>query len=834
MPKLPDINDLGARPIPQASRPITSYRPNDGEALAQTGETLQRVGARMQERQDRLESAYAQSALLQDQLSAFDELKDDNDYTTYEKRFGERMTKALERSAGMISNPEQRAMFQARAQADIARGVFQVRDMSRTKAKDFGRAEHDTFRENTIKAALAAPDEPTRARLLQSLGDSWAGMVDRGWASAEEAAGGRMKDAAGFSTLRAMQLPPRERLSALSGISGEGFERAYQVVAKNEGGFTASDGASGAPAIYGINRKWHPEAFDEAKRLTDTQGEAAGKAYAQDFYKKAFWDANGMDSVPAESQAVVFDGVVNHRLAFAKRLVERAKEGATPEELIAMRREEYQRLGQSPAYAPSLPGWEARLKAVEAQGKGMAGDWTDMIPPEQKIRLREQAQAEIRKEQVVYRADLERRVKDSSAMAMQGADDPSPPTLDDFRRAYDDAEAGMRYREFEDVRQLGSNIQRVQSMTPVEQISLLEQSKPKPGAGFNQEQKAYETLVKAVETANRERQSDPVAFAQRLGAIPPEPLNFSIPSAMQEQLAQRASVIKSMSEEYGTPPALFSASEAKQFSAALNAMKTGDKLGFLQAFRSSIDDPRAYSAALQQIRPDSPVTAMAGGYLGLSRTMPEVSRWIGSNDPEIKPADVAARLLEGEALLNPPAGDKKEDGAGKRFPMPPDGTDGSPGLRQKFNDHVGDAFRGLPRSADQAYQAYRAFYAAEAARQGKYDGALDDDIAKLANRAVIGTVVEKNGTKSVAPWGMGETDFNDAAKARFDATVRAAGIAGVSWGEVGLQNTDQPGVYLIPVGTGYLSKDGRPLVLDLNAAPPRTERERLLDQIPRP
>jgi len=162
---------------------------------------------------------------------------------------------------------------------------------------------------------------------------------------------------------------PSEALEMLSSpkyTGGASFEDAMYLVEKNEGGFVASDGASGAPAIYGINRKWHEEAFDEAQRITESQGEDAGKAYAKQFYKREFWDKFDVAALEGTPQAnVVLDGVINHRTSFAKKLVSEAKKGAKPQELIEMRRDEYERLAQSPKHQPSFEGWMNRLDRIE-------------------------------------------------------------------------------------------------------------------------------------------------------------------------------------------------------------------------------------------------------------------------------------------------------------------------------------------------------------------------------------------------------------------------------------------------------------------------------------
>lgn len=179
------------------------------------------------------------------------------------------------------------------------------------------------------------------------------------------------------------------------GANRGGFNASIDVVMQHEGGFTPVDGASEAPAIYGINRKWHPEAYDEAKKITDEKGQEAGVAYAKQFYKKEFWDKNGIGSLPAESQAVVLDGVVNHTSSFGKKLVEAAKGGASVDELVDMRRKEYERLAKAnpEKYQQSMEGWmnrlgtfttESVLPAEKLQGLEKAADTATLKLDEQR------------------------------------------------------------------------------------------------------------------------------------------------------------------------------------------------------------------------------------------------------------------------------------------------------------------------------------------------------------------------------------------------------------------------------------------------------------------
>lgn len=139
--------------------------------------------------------------------------------------------------------------------------------------------------------------------------------------------------------------------------NNSGFQKAVNLVLDHEGGYVPVDGASGAPTNYGINQKAHPE-VDVASLTPDK---------AIEIYKKDYWDKYGVGTLPEAVQDVVLDGVVNHSNVFAKKLVNAARNGASRDELIAMRKREYSRLAMvNPAkYGKSLNGWNNRLNQVQ-------------------------------------------------------------------------------------------------------------------------------------------------------------------------------------------------------------------------------------------------------------------------------------------------------------------------------------------------------------------------------------------------------------------------------------------------------------------------------------
>lgn len=143
-----------------------------------------------------------------------------------------------------------------------------------------------------------------------------------------------------------------------------GANDAINTVLKNEGGIS-SDGH----AIYGIDKNAHPAEFLEAQTITSSKGAQAGKDYATQFYKDQYWDKNKIGDLPANTQAIVMDGAVNHSQAFTNQLVTAAKDGASPQQLIDMRRNEYNRLATAnpDKYGASLQGWNNRLDSMQQQ-----------------------------------------------------------------------------------------------------------------------------------------------------------------------------------------------------------------------------------------------------------------------------------------------------------------------------------------------------------------------------------------------------------------------------------------------------------------------------------
>jgi hypothetical protein len=188
MPRLPDIDDLGQRSIPQSrARFVAAARP--GADIATGLNDVAAAGFQITEREDRLTYAKSKSGLLMEDLKARSELEQDPDYETYEPRYRDRMKKAREIALGQIRSKTDRLAFEQDSDFDIERGALAVRGLSRTKEVDTGRASLDSILSTNRTAALEAKDSGTRTALIQASSDALRGAKEKGYISAQEEEG---------------------------------------------------------------------------------------------------------------------------------------------------------------------------------------------------------------------------------------------------------------------------------------------------------------------------------------------------------------------------------------------------------------------------------------------------------------------------------------------------------------------------------------------------------------------------------------------------------------------------------------------------------------------
>jgi hypothetical protein len=145
---------------------------------------------------------------------------------------------------------------------------------------------------------------------------------------------------------------PVVRASIAGSVTSQASGDVIGNLIKREGGYVSQDAKRGE-SNYGINKTAHPS--EDIKGMTPQR--------AAEIYKRDYWDAYGIGELDPSVQAIVFDGVVNHRSGFKEQLVQAAQAGASAQDLAQMRMAEYKRLiASDPAtYSKYEKSWTKRV-----------------------------------------------------------------------------------------------------------------------------------------------------------------------------------------------------------------------------------------------------------------------------------------------------------------------------------------------------------------------------------------------------------------------------------------------------------------------------------------
>lgn len=232
----------------------------------------------------------------------------------------------------------------------------------------------------------------------------------------------------------------------------------------------------------------------------------------------------------------------------------------------------------------------------------------------------------------------------------------------------------------------------------------------------------------------------------------------SIAGEVQERMATLTSMRKQYGPQVPLTPLL--PQEASQVASQLQNLPPVQRAQMLVSLHSAFRDDDAYQAAMDQIAPHSPVTAIAGQMAGKASLPSTTPVWFDQRYAP-NPQQVAL-VLSGESLLNPVTGGKQaalgqETGKGALrggMPMPEDSL-----LRSGFARQADGLFPGRPQLADAYFSTFKAADAALRAQVGDFRGQPNVDIENKAYQIALGTRVQFNGDKFSAPAGMDPTRF---------------------------------------------------------------------------
>lgn len=440
---------------------------------------------------------------------------------------------------------------------------------------------------------------------------------------------------------------------------------------------------------------------------------------------------------------------------------------------------------------------------------------------EKQLQLKQHAETIMRQQNALFTSDMDAKLRDATAMHADGKQDPFNLGPAEFDRAYGE-KGRAAYQDYQQSRGMAQDISQFQTMTPDEIRGSLAESKAavetlsaSGGVGYQVADARQQRRMQSAQQVLEAQQSDPQAYAARVGLSQAKTIDMEHPEQMGAELSKRVSTAAMMRDKYKTPYTLLTKPEAQAMAAAMRSFPTAARVQYLEAMRTSVADPVAYRSLMQQIAPDSPVTAVAGNILAAQAWTQ--AGGLFSDDVKFDPKKVATTILQGESILNPMKADKKEDGRGGNFPMPK-----NPDMERAFNDYAGKAFSGDAAGYSAAYQAYRAYYAGKASEMGVLSDAMNDSISREAMLAVTGGVNDFNGNGEVLkPWGMGDHNFESRIKFEFGQAMQANGLKGTPADQIdayGLRKMSGS-QYMLTNGTGALIGKNGPIVLNITPLP---------------
>lgn len=185
---------------------------------------------------------------------------------------------------------------------------------------------------------------------------------------------------AGAANIAAMGLPPQvgaQTQQPKQSAPSSSFQSAVSRVLGHEGGYTPSDGNTGAPANFGINQLHNPDL--DVKNITKDQ--------AVERYKSHYWDAIDGDNLPPALQATALDAAVNQGPARAKEWLRQS--GGDVQKFNALRRNHYEMLARRPEFAKYRNTWLKRLDSYEQPG-AQESDRYELLSDEEAAKIAQQ------------------------------------------------------------------------------------------------------------------------------------------------------------------------------------------------------------------------------------------------------------------------------------------------------------------------------------------------------------------------------------------------------------------------------------------------------------
>jgi len=410
----------------------------------------------------------------------------------------------------------------------------------------------------------------------------------------------------------------------------------------------------------------------------------------------------------------------------------------------------------------------------------------DASPPEL-LQIKNQAESMISKSESTFRAENQIQQDNQYAQAHATGVTGEMIPFKTFEQGYGN-KAPIEYEKYVDNINHAKQAFSIRDMPTAEVNNLLASQKPVNGsANYEREDKQYNSLLQAAKEAKDTRDKDPIASAYQSG-YPVQPINWTNPQQAATEINNRLAISDQLTAKFGTKPTVLTTEEAKSLSTTFEAMPTKDALKFMDGLSKSTN-PISYNMAMQQLRKDSPVTAMAGALYGINANGQKAAEYV----------------LKGERLINPPTG-KKSDTY-----MPKDAE-----FQAAFDEVTNGAFANHLNAEEKTLETVRAAYAGISNESGDTHKEFNSDTFDKAIEMVTGTkggALNVFNSRIIPPYGMPEDIFVNKVTQQYKQQMEAEGLHRF------VANDNINHYKIIPMGDGlYGFTDGntiKPIVINL-------------------
>lgn len=144
--------------------------------------------------------------------------------------------------------------------------------------------------------------------------------------------------------------------------------------------------------------------------------------------------------------------------------------------------------------------------------------WIDDMTVDELVSYRRAAATAEKRRMAEAQTGLRKIATDLEAMALAGQAPPQAmiPSQRQYIQAYGQVEGLERYEnEVSGMLALGSSIQAMATMSPTERAAEIARSAPRPGPGFDQQQRVYQARVKAAAAVEKALDDDPATYTAR-------------------------------------------------------------------------------------------------------------------------------------------------------------------------------------------------------------------------------------------------------------------------------------------------------------------------------